>query len=387
MKRTAYFSIVLFLSVMVSSCTEINETERAPTVERKIVETQASGKIVSRVTPIPSKPTNQTPRETSRVLPDYSGLNDPQVEQQFMSFEAQLDYWISNPKSVDEWVDMISLDSNSLFLPELPDCRGSKVRKCFDDLLPLIHLAMNADYAPGSLAKDIPPDNACTVMNYTYGIVKVYGEPKSAGYPEINSNFETMVRFDFIYEAELSDFRWAFQHRDDWDYLVHCVTPRETSRVLPDYSGLNDPQVEQQFMSFEAQLDYWISNPKSVDEWVDMISLDSNSLFLPELPDCRGSKVRKCFDDLLPLIHLAMNADYAPGSLAKDIPPDNACTVMNYTYGIVKVYGEPKSAGYPEINSNFETMVRFNFINEDELVNFRGAFHHRNHWDYSEYCL
>ena len=48
MKRIAYFSIVVFLSVMVSSCTEINETERAPTVERKIVETQASGKIVSR---------------------------------------------------------------------------------------------------------------------------------------------------------------------------------------------------------------------------------------------------------------------------------------------------------------------------------------------------
>ena len=223
MKRTAYFSIVLFLSVMVSACTEINETERAPTVERKIVETQASGKIVSRVTPIPSKPTNQKPRETSRVLPDYSGLNDPQVEQQFMSFEAQLDYWISNPKSVDEWIDMISLDSNSLFLPELPDCRGSKVRKCFDDLLPLIHLAMNADYAPGSLAKDIPPGNACTVMNYTYGIVKVYGEPKSVGYPEINSNFETMVRFDFINEAELSDFRWAFQHRDDWDYSEYCL--------------------------------------------------------------------------------------------------------------------------------------------------------------------
>ena len=223
MKRSAYFSIVVFLSVMVSACTEIYETERAPTVERKIVETPASGKIVSRVTPNPSKSTNQTPRETSRVLPDYSGSNDPQVEEQFLSFRTQLDYLTSNPKSVDDWIDMISLDSNSLFLPELPDCRGSKVRKCLDELLPLIHLAMNADYAPGSLAKDIPPDNACTVMNYTYGIVKVYGEPQSVGYPETNSNFETMVRFNFINEAELSDFRWAFQHRDDWDYSGYCL--------------------------------------------------------------------------------------------------------------------------------------------------------------------
>jgi hypothetical protein len=207
------------------------------------------------------------------------------------------------------------------------------------------------------------------------------------GYPETNSNFETMVRFDFIYEQELSDFRWAFQRRNDWDYLVHCVKLRETSRVLPDYSGLNDPQVEEQFLSFRTQLDYLTSNPKSVDEWIDMISLDSNSLFLPELPDCRGSKVRKCLDELMPITHLAMNADYAPGSLAKDIPPDNACTLMNYTYGIVKVYGEPQSVGYPETNSNFETMVRFDFIYEQELSDFRWAFQRRNDWDYSEYCL
>ncbi len=383
MKRTAYFSIVLFFSVMVSACTEINETERAPTVERKVVETQASGKSVSRVTPIPSKPTNQTPRETSRVLPDYSGLNDPQVEQQFMSFEAQLDYPISNPKSVDEWIDMISHDSNSLFLPELPDCRGSKVRKCFDELMPLVE---RYQFGPGgTFATKIPPSDACTIMNYAYGIVKIYGEPQNEEYPEINSNFETMVRFNFINEGERDRFRWAFSHRNHWDYLVHCVTPRETSRVLPDYSGLNDPQVEQQFMSFEAQLDYPISNPKSVDEWIDMISHDSNSLFLPELPDCRGSKVRKCFDELMPLVE---RYQFGPGgTFATKIPPSDACTIMNYAYGIVKIYGEPQNEEYPEINSNFETMVRFNFINEDELINFRGAFHHRNHWDYSPYCL
>ncbi|MDC0035386.1 hypothetical protein OAJ44_03385, partial [Chloroflexi bacterium] len=149
---------------MVSACTEINETERAPTVERKIVETQASGKIVPRVTPIPSKPTNQKPRETSRVLPDYSGLNDPQVEQQFLSFRTQLDYLTSNPKSLDDWIDMISLDSNSLFLPELPDCRGSKVRKCFDELMPAVERAkLDADYMPGSLVKDIPSSDACLI--------------------------------------------------------------------------------------------------------------------------------------------------------------------------------------------------------------------------------
>ena len=221
MKRTAYFSIVLFLSVMVSSCTEINETERAPTVERKIVETQASGKIVSRVTPIPSKPTNQTPKETSRVLPDHSGLNDPQVEEQFLSFRTQLDYLTSNPKSVDDWIDMISLDSNSLFLPELPDCRGSKVRKCFDELMPLVE---RYQFGPGgTFATRIPHSEACDIMNYAYGIVKVYGEPKSAGYPEINSNFETMVRFNFINEDELVNFRGAFHHRNHWDYLEYCL--------------------------------------------------------------------------------------------------------------------------------------------------------------------
>ena len=221
MKRTAYFSIVLFLSVMVSSCTEINETERAPTVERKIVETQASGKIVSRVTPNPSKSTNQTPRETSRVLPDHSGLNDPQVEEQFLSFRTQLDYLTSNPKSVDDWIDMISLDSNSLFLPELPDCRGSKVRKCFDELIPLVE---RYQFGPGgTFATRIPPSDACDIMNYAYGIVKIYGEPQSDEHPEINSNFATMVRFNFINEDELVNFRGAFHHRNHWDYLEYCL--------------------------------------------------------------------------------------------------------------------------------------------------------------------
>ena len=224
MKRTAYFSIVLFLSVMVSACTEINETERAPTVERKIVETQASGKIVSRVTPIPSKPTNQTPRETSRVLSNYSGLNSPAVEQQFMSFEAQLDYLTSNPKSVDEWIDMISLDSNLPFVPDLPDCRGSKVRKCFNDLMPLVERYDYKDFGANySSETEIPYSEACDIMNYAYGIVKIYGEPQSEGYPGINSNFETMVRFNFINEDELINFRGAFHHRNHWDYSPYCL--------------------------------------------------------------------------------------------------------------------------------------------------------------------
>jgi len=224
MKRIAYFSIVVFLSVMVSSCTEINETERAPTVERKIVETPASGKIVSRITPNPSKSTIPTPRATSRVLPDYSGLNDPQVEEQFLSFQAQLDYLISNPKSLDEWIELISLGNSSFILPELPNCRGSKVRKCFDELMPAVERAkLDADYMPGSLVKDIPGSDACIIMNYTYGIVKIYGEPQSDEHPETNSNFETMVRYNFINESELSNFRWAFHHRNHWDYSNHCL--------------------------------------------------------------------------------------------------------------------------------------------------------------------
>ena len=224
MKRIAYFSIVVILSVMVSSCTEINETERAPTVERKIVETQASGKIVSRITPNPSKSTIPTPRTTSRVLPDYSGLNDPQVEEQFLSFRTQLDYLSSNPKSLDEWIELISLGNSSFILPELPNCRGSKVRNCFDALMPAVERAkLDADYMPGSLVKDIPGSDACIIMNYTYGIVKIYGEPQSDEHPETNSNFETMVRYNFIDEYELTTFRWAFRHRNDWDYSNHCL--------------------------------------------------------------------------------------------------------------------------------------------------------------------
>ena len=223
MKRIAYFSIVVILSVMVSSCTEINETERAPTVERKIVETQASGKIVSRITPNPSKSTIPTPRTTSRVLPDYSGLNDPQVEEQFLSFQTQLDYLSSNPKSLDEWIELISLGNSSFIFPELPNCRGSKVRKCFDALMPVVERAIETDYASGSLAKDIPGPDACMIMNYTYGIVKIYGDPQSDEHPEINSNFKTMVRYNFINEYELTTFRWAFRHRNDWDYSNHCL--------------------------------------------------------------------------------------------------------------------------------------------------------------------
>jgi hypothetical protein len=372
--------------MMVSSCTEINETEHAPTIERKIVETKASGKIVSRITPNPSKSTIPTPRTTSRVLPDYSGLNDPQVEEQFLSFQSQLEYLSANPKSLDEWIELISFGNSSFILPELPDCWGSKVRKCFDELQPLVE---RYQFGPGgSFATDIPPSDACTIMNYTYGIVKIYGEPQSAGYPEINSNFATMVRYNFINEDELVNFRGAFHHRNHWDYLVHCQTPRATSRVLPDYSGLNDPHVEEQFLSFQTQLDYLSSNPKSLDEWIELISLDNSSFILPELPNCRGSKVRKCFDELMPLAERYGYIDFgASGSFATEIPHSDACTIMNYAYGVVKIYGEPQSDEHPEINSNFATMVRYNFINEDELSSFRWAFHHRNHWDYSEYCL
>ena len=224
MKRIAYFSIVVFLSVMVSSCTEINETERAPTVERKIVETPASGKIVSRITPNPSKSTIPTPRATSRVLPDYSGLNDPHVEEQFLSFQTQLDYLSSNPKSLDEWIELISLGNSSFILPELPDCWGSKVRKCFDELMPLVERYGYIDFgASGSFATEIPHSDACTIMNYAYGVVKIYGEPQSDEHPEINSNFATMVRFNFINEDELVNFRGAFHHRNHWDYSEYCL--------------------------------------------------------------------------------------------------------------------------------------------------------------------
>jgi hypothetical protein len=220
MKRIAYFSIVVILSVMVSSCTEINETKRAPTVERKIVETPASGKIVSRITPNPSKSTIPTPRTTSRVLPDYSVLNDPQVEEQFLSFRAQLDSLSSNPESLDEWIELISLGNSSFILPELPNCRGSKVRRCFDELMPAVERAIEM---PGSRINDIPGPDACIIMNYTYGIVKIYGEPQSDEHPETNSNFETMVKYNFINESELSNFRWAFHHRNHWDYSNHCL--------------------------------------------------------------------------------------------------------------------------------------------------------------------
>ena len=220
MKRIAYFSIVVILSVMVSSCTEINETKRAPTVERKIVETPASGKIVSRITPNPSKSTIPTPRTTSRVLPDYSVLNDPQVEEPFLSFRAQLDSLSSNPESLDEWIELISLGNSSFILPELPNCRGSKVRRCFDELMPAVERAIEM---PGSRINDIPGPDACIIMNYTYGIVKIYGEPQSDEHPETNSNFETMVKYNFINESELSNFRWAFHHRNHWDYSNHCL--------------------------------------------------------------------------------------------------------------------------------------------------------------------
>jgi len=212
-------------------------------------------------------------------------------------------------------------------------------------------------------------------MNYTYGIVKIYGEPQSDEHPETNSNFETMVRYNFIgtsttsNESELSNFRWAFRHRNDWDYLVLCVKPKN---------------VEEQFLSFEAQLDYLSSNPESLNEWIELISLGNSSFILPELPNCRGSKVRRCFDELMPAVERAIEM---PGSRINDISGSDACIIMNYTYGIVKIYGEPQSDEHPETNSNFETMVRYNFINESELSNFRWAFHHRNHWDYSNHCL
>ena len=221
MKRIAYFSIVVFLSVMVSSCTEINETERAPTVERKIAEKLEPEQMVRRITPNPGKSATPTPKAISRVLPDYSELNGPQVEEQFLSFEAQLDYLSSNPKSLDEWIELISLGNSSFILPELPDCWGSKVRKCFDELQPLVE---RYQFGPGgSFATGIPPSDACTIMNYTYGIVKIYGEPQSADYPEINSNFATMVRYNFINEDELVNFRGAFHHRNHWDYSEYCL--------------------------------------------------------------------------------------------------------------------------------------------------------------------
>ena len=126
------------------------------------------------------------------------------------------------------------------------------------------------------------------------------------------------------------------------------------------------------------------SNPKSLDEWIELISLGNSSFILPELPNCRGSEVRKCFDELMPAVERAIEM---PGSRINDISGSDACIIMNYTYGIVKIYGEPQSDEHPETNSNFETMVRYNFINESELSNFRWAFHHRNHWDYSNHCL
>ncbi|MEC7914600.1 MAG: hypothetical protein VX918_10070 [Chloroflexota bacterium] len=386
MKQIAYFSIAICLSVVVSSCVGTSATKPASMVEDKTAEKLEPEQMVRRITPNPGKSATPTPKAISRVLPDYSGLNDPQVEEQFLSFQTQLDYLSSNPKSLDEWIELISLGNSSFILPELPDCWGSKVRKCFDELMPLVG---RYQFGPGgSFATGIPPSDACTIMNYTYGIVKIYGEPQSAGYPEINSNFATMVRYNFINEDELVNFRGAFTHRNHWDYLVHCQTPRATSRVLPDYSGLNDPHVEEQFLSFQTQLDYLSSNPKSLDEWIELISLDNSSFILPELPNCRGSKVRKCFDELMPLVERYGYIDFgASGSFATEIPHSDACTIMNYAYGVVKIYGEPLSDEHPEINSNFATMVRYKFINEDELSNFRWAFHHRNHWDYSEYCL
>ncbi|MDE0745587.1 MAG: hypothetical protein OSB66_07635, partial [SAR202 cluster bacterium] len=175
--------------------------------------------------------------------------------------------------------------------------------------------------------------------------------------------------------SELSNFRWAFHHRNHWDYLVHCVKPKN---------------VEEQFLSFEVQLDSLSSNPESLNEWIELISLGNSSFILPELPNCRGSKVRRCFDELMPAVERAIEM---PGSRINDIPGSDACIIMNYTYGIVKIYGEPQSDEHPETNSNFETMVKYNFIgtsttsNESELSNFRWAFHHRNHWDYSNHCL
>ena len=380
MKQIAYFSIAICFLVVVSSCVGTSATKPASMVEDKTAEKLEPEQMVRRITPNPGKSATPTPKAISRVLSDYSGLNDPYVEEQFLSFRTQLDYLSSNPESLNEWIELISLGNSSFILPELPNCRGSKVRNCFDALMPAVERAkLDADYMPGSLVKDIPGSDACIIMNYTYGIVKIYGEPQSDEHPETNSNFETMVRYNFIDEYELTTFRWAFRHRNDWDYLVHCVKPKD---------------VEEQFLSFEAQLDYLSSNPESLNEWIELISLGNSSFILPELPNCRGSKVRNCFDALMPAVERAkLDADYMPGSLVKDIPGSDACIIMNYTYGIVKIYGEPQSDEHPETNSNFETMARYNFIgtsttsNESELSNFRWAFHHRNDWDYSNHCL
>ena len=221
MKQIAYFSIAICLSVVVSSCVGTSATKPASMVEDKTAEKLEPEQMVRRITPNPGKPATPTPRATSRVLPDYSGLNDPHVEEQFLSFQTQLDYLSSNPKSLDEWIELISLDNSSFILPELPNCRGSKVRKCFDELMPLVG---RYQFGPGgSFATEIPPSDACTIMNYTYGIVKIYGEPLSDEHPEINSNFATMVRYKFINEDELSSFRWAFHHRNHWDYSEYCL--------------------------------------------------------------------------------------------------------------------------------------------------------------------
>ena len=223
MKQIAYFSIAICLSVVVSSCVGTSATKPASMVEDKTAEKLEPEQMVRRITPNPGKSATQTPRTTSRVLPDYSGLNDPQVEEQFLSFRTQLDYLSSNPKSLDEWIELISLGNSSFIFPELPNCRGNKVRKCFDALMPVVERAIETDYASGSLAKDIPGPDACMIMNYTYGIVKIYGDPQSDEHPEINSNFKTMVRYNFINEYELTTFRWAFRHRNDWDYSNHCL--------------------------------------------------------------------------------------------------------------------------------------------------------------------
>ena len=223
MKQIAYFSIAICFSVVVSSCVGTSATKPASMVEDKTAEKLEPEQMVRRITPNPGKSATPTPRATSRVLPDYSGLNDPHVEEQFLSFQTQLDYLSSNPKSLDEWIELISLGNSSFIFPELPNCRGSKVRNCFDALMPVVERAIETDYASGSLAKDIPGPDACMIMNYTYGIVKIYGDPQSDEHPEINSNFKTMVRYNFINEYELTTFRWAFRHRNDWDYSNHCL--------------------------------------------------------------------------------------------------------------------------------------------------------------------
>ena len=230
MKQIAYFSIAICFSVVVSSCVGTSVTKPASMVEDKTTEKLEPEQMVRRITPNPGKSATPTPKAISRVLPDYSGLNDPQVEEQFLSFRTQLDYLSSNPESLDEWIELISLGNSSFILPELPNCRGSKVRNCFDELMPAVERAkLDADYMPGLLVKDIPGSDACIIMNYTYGIVKIYGEPQSDEHPETNSNFETMARYNFIgtsttsNESELSNFRWAFHHRNDWDYSNHCL--------------------------------------------------------------------------------------------------------------------------------------------------------------------